>query len=161
MLVSDESPAIRQISAAVIVRIGNDDAYAVIARGLQVANQDDTVKISILETLRSKPSFDSENVLNDLLVDGNPEIRARAAIALSERNQLESDQILVDAATIYDIPHYVWAKVVSRLEKSNNTKFDQQARPEPNHFRIDAHDKQRINAEILGWWTDKNSRKQK
>jgi len=157
VLVGDDNPAIKQVAITALRDIDNDEAYNAIGSGLQLANQDETVRISIVETLRAKPSFDSKRVLNELLADGNSEIRARAAITLSERDQLSSDQILVDAATKYDIPHHVWVGVVSRLEKSNRTSFGGQG--QSNYIRLNAENKQRVNARILGWWSDKNAQK--
>ncbi|MEO1247456.1 MAG: HEAT repeat domain-containing protein [Pseudomonadota bacterium] len=155
VLLSDGSPAVRQASLSALAKTGTGEAISAIARGLSVANQNTGVRISIVEFLRSNPSFDSRGLLESLLLDENWEIRARAAVALSERGQLKSDQVLVDVATSYDIPHYVWTDVVSRLEDAHNTTFFSEG--PSGRSRMDMNFKQRVNAEILDWWSNKNS----
>lgn len=145
-----------------LAKIDNDDARNAILHVTSLPNLDGEIRISLVEMLGRWTGLESDLPLQQFVNDPDREIRARAAIHLSNRYPSSYDRQLIEAATDRELPHYIWVKVVHQLEdNSGQTFFDvnnrdrrrehSAASEEINTLKMTAFEKDKVLTRIESW----------
>lgn len=149
VLTSLETSYMKQLALSGLTRIGTPRSRDAVIVAANDVGQDRSVRISIIEVLRKKPDSRSDALLTEFMADVDSVVRARAAIAISERNPNIAEPILIESVMDPDLPHYVWSDVVSQLEETSRRNFGRSGLES-------AEEKQRVRESIKNWSLSKN-----
>jgi len=148
----DESVRVAVLSA--LYRNPSEMGREVFSRTAVDTTQHLPVRVSALEGTALVQSEAVANTMRTLLIDTEPEIRARAAVALSRTHQNEALSYLVDSALDDDIPLHVWGRVVRRLQEVTDDQFTDH---KPVDYAADPELRASTKKEIARWWSDSHS----
>ena len=107
------------------------------------------VRVNALEVTGLVLDDPAANTMRLLLVDHEPEIRARAAVALSRHSVDEVLSFLVTSALDDEVPLHVWHDVLTRLQKITGNRF---TTIRPIDYSNDPDLRFLTNMEIESWW---------
>ena len=150
ILLAGEPEALKQAALAVLAKNISNSATTALVKSIELPEQSHDVRVTALEILGSSAGRDVDSVLRALSIDENPEIGARALVALSRRFGSEYDGALVDIIENPNLPSYSWTDVVRQLEVSSGTDFIGPGNA--NRAVFDSQWRLIVNSEIRTWY---------
>ena len=146
----NHEPTTKQLALSALFKLEDRQVRNLLDETARNVSQSTAVRISIIEHFRRHPEIDADDLMRELSVARDPELRARAALARSDRFSSEKKAALYQGAMDDDLPHHVWIDVVSELERIRGRPFN--SNTDIRDIGVNKDMREDTIDEIESWW---------